>query len=323
MIDPVPPFWHPSRVRALLLDWDGVLAETHLDFSPLRQRFYGGRRAMLLEEASTLPPEERVALMEALRDLEIRGAREAEPIPGVPELLAWLEETRTPWAVVSRNCREAIEEAARRVGVALPSVTLTREDGDAPKPDPRVLWHAAASLGVRPRDCAFVGDFLYDLVGARRGGMRAVLVQRSDPAWEPWTDVVYPTLEAFAADLRTPRPLVPWEYGDLVRREGAEVLSARFEDPLLVPCGEDLRGLPEALLRAAEEGYGTFLLRDPGRLTPDRWKTCPLLDPSLLGEPLERVLGALLEPRYPLARVEPAGEGAYRVLPVEDPREGP
>ena len=62
MIDPVPPFWHPSRVRALLLDWDGVLAETHLDFSPLRQRFYGGRRAMLLEDLGDATLEQHLTL---------------------------------------------------------------------------------------------------------------------------------------------------------------------------------------------------------------------------------------------------------------------
>ena len=324
MTESLSPFWHPSRVRALLLDWDGVLAETHLDFTEIRRRFYDGRRAMLLEEAHTLDPERRAALMEALRDLEIRGARAAEPIPGVQELLAWLRETGTPWAVVSRNCREAIDEAARRLSIPLPPVTLTREDGDAPKPDPRVLWHAASSLEVEPRDCAFVGDFLYDLVGARRAGMRAVLVQRNDPAWEPWADVVFPTLADFASELRTCRPLVPWEYRELVQEEGGEVLSRRFHQPLRVSLAPDLEGLAADLLAAAARGYGRFVLPEPGRLSPESWKSCPSLDPSLLGEPLERVLAALLTPRFPLARVEvrPLEETAtLPELPRRAPRE--
>ena len=35
-----PPFWHPAVKGAFILDWDGVLADTKLDFSALRQRYF-------------------------------------------------------------------------------------------------------------------------------------------------------------------------------------------------------------------------------------------------------------------------------------------
>ena len=53
------PFWHPSEASSFLLDWDGVIAETKLDFSAVRERYYGGRKALLLEEADTLSPEDK------------------------------------------------------------------------------------------------------------------------------------------------------------------------------------------------------------------------------------------------------------------------
>ena len=86
-----PPFWHPSVASGFLLDWDGVIAETKLDFSAVRERYYGGRRAMLLEEADALTPEDRKDLMTDLCSLEMAGAEKAVPVSGAIELIEWLE----------------------------------------------------------------------------------------------------------------------------------------------------------------------------------------------------------------------------------------
>ena len=51
----LPPFWHPAFAHAFILDWDGVLAETHLDFSQIRSRYFQGRRVPLLEYGRFLP----------------------------------------------------------------------------------------------------------------------------------------------------------------------------------------------------------------------------------------------------------------------------
>ena len=76
------PFWHPSIASAFLFDWDGVVAETKLDFTAVRERYYGGRRAMLLEEASTLAPSDKEALMKDLCALEMEGAEKGGYSPG-------------------------------------------------------------------------------------------------------------------------------------------------------------------------------------------------------------------------------------------------
>ena len=64
MMEIKSPYWHPSAVSGFLLDWDGVIAETKLDFTGVRQRYYGGRNAYLLEEADTLSPDDRKGLMD-------------------------------------------------------------------------------------------------------------------------------------------------------------------------------------------------------------------------------------------------------------------
>jgi len=54
------------------------------------------------------------------------------------------------------------------------------------KPDPRIYHHCCELLEVEPREAVFVGDGANDeLEGARRVGMRAILIHRpgEDPLW--------------------------------------------------------------------------------------------------------------------------------------------
>ncbi|MEO8430745.1 MAG: HAD family hydrolase [Acidobacteriota bacterium] len=45
------------------------------------------------------------------------------------------------------------------------------------KPDPRIFHAATGALGLLPADCVYVGDiYEIDVVGARRAGMRAILI---------------------------------------------------------------------------------------------------------------------------------------------------
>ena len=201
-IDIKSPFWSPAGASGFILDWDGVIAETRLDFTPLREKYYGGRRAMLLEEACTLAPATREEFFAELVALEMAGAEKAEPVEGARELLAWLNENGVPYCVVSRNCMEVIKRGAEVIGVELPEKTWGRDNSTWVKPDPRALYAAAEAIGAEPRRCVYVGDFLYDLQGARRAGMRAVLVQRENPEWGAWADVMYPKMTELVADIR-------------------------------------------------------------------------------------------------------------------------
>ena len=123
------PFWSPSQASAVLFDWDGIIAETRLDFSGIRAKYYGNSKAMLLEDSHTLDDDRRASLMRDLEELEVRGAMTADSVPGIAQTLEWVGGNNIPWAVVSRNCKKSIHTAAEKIGITLPEIVLARDCG--------------------------------------------------------------------------------------------------------------------------------------------------------------------------------------------------
>lgn len=101
--------------------------------------------------------------------------------PATPAALRRLLDAKLRLAVISN--------ADGRVPALLGEVGLARYfefvlDSDAvgvAKPDPRIFRMAAERLGLPPARCLYVGDlFAFDVVGARRAGMPALLVDPFD-----------------------------------------------------------------------------------------------------------------------------------------------
>ena len=307
------PFWHLTSAKAIIFDWDGVLAETHLDFSGLRARYFAGEQAMLLEDSVQLTPMLRANLMRDLYDLELDGAKGATPIDGSLELLEYIRKKKIPWAVVSRNCKDSIALAAKKVGVELPQFVGSRDD-EVIKPDPRALWQAASSLGVAFTDCAFIGDYKYDLIGARRASMRAVLVHRNEVGWEQWYDVYYPTLRLLYEDLASPKPLVPWEYASLVKEHGMAYLKKNFFLSIKLPMADN-ECSPEWVFSALSLGVGHVWVQ-PGRvLTPSMCCAHPTWNFEQMGLPLYQVVQDMVASRFPMVTVHTATP-SEKVLPM-------
>ena len=193
---------HPAEAGAFLLDWDGVLADTRLDFSHVRDKYFGGRIVPLSEAAAALPEPDRSLVLAEIHETEMKGADEATAVEGASDLIAWLDETRKPWAVISRNSRDSVLLAAERCGITLPPVTLSREEPYA-KPDPRALKLAAARLRVSLDGCVMVGDYLFDLEAAKNAAIPSVLVRKKTGAeWENLADFAYETVLDFVRDLK-------------------------------------------------------------------------------------------------------------------------
>jgi HAD superfamily hydrolase (TIGR01549 family) len=301
------PLWSPSEASAILFDWDGVIAETNLDFSRVKHKYYGDRPAMLLEDAGTLSPTERADLMRDLEELEMRGAEQARPVPGVDQILEWVRSAGIPWAVVSRNCRKSIQAAADAIGVALPGIVRSRDDGDSVKPNPTALIEVCAGLGVPPRDTLLIGDYIYDMMGARRAGMRGALVRgETGDGWEDWLECRCASMYEFYSLIVSRAGIIAWEYKDTAARLGEGFLRWMRNIALPVPAWAS-PSLDAWVSRAASLGVGCFIVRD-GEFTPEMWRQSPSFDVACVGMSLEYTLRDYLNYRWPFAEVSSGGE---------------
>ena len=295
----VPPFWHPAFKRAFILDWDGVLADTRLDFTALRQRYFGGRIVPLTESAEALPSPLRDEILGEIRRIEMEGADRAVPVSGAHELIAWLKEAGKPWAVVSRNCRDSILLAAERCGIELPPVLLSRED-PAVKPEPEALFLAAERLGADPRDCVMVGDFIYDMLGARRAAIRCVLVEHDPAEWACLADAAYPRLSDLLLALQNPNPepLVPWEYRGLAEARGQAYLEAVNRYAWRLPT----RNACRQAVRLARRGVIRLAVPEGAHLGMEEWQDSEL-PARFIDRPLASVLEETLTERWPCVQI--------------------
>lgn len=310
------PMWNPVGGGAVIFDWDGVLADTHLDFSPIRRKYFGGRTVPILEEMMCLDREVQRSITDEVRWIELAGAAKAAPVEGAFELVDLLNERQIPWSVVSRNSPDSINLAARTIGFDLPKNTFHRESGPV-KPSPEALWMAADAMGVPRRNCTVVGDFVYDLLGARRAGMRAVLVERMVSSWSHWADKAFPKMTDFLEKARENAVFVPWEYHDVADRLGLDWLMSAWKVSVELPSPLTSADM-ELAFKLASLGVGRFKAsEDPQYL--DDWRSLVWLGPEFLDITQATIAEKLMAPRYPMVEVVEIGEA----LPLDRFRDDP
>jgi HAD superfamily hydrolase (TIGR01509 family) len=151
----------------------------HQSFGLRNDAIIGG----LIEGLTPADLQRLAARKEALFRERARGSLEA--LPGVFELLAFLDEQRVPSAVVTSTPRANLELVLEAVGLSGRFAALVaEEDAARGKPDPEGFLVAARRLGVAPERCVVIEDAPAGVRAAKAGGMRAVGVTTTRPAIE-------------------------------------------------------------------------------------------------------------------------------------------
>ncbi|MBI1812661.1 HAD family phosphatase [Candidatus Peregrinibacteria bacterium] len=183
---------------AILFDLDGTLVDT----IGLYER---ASLQALTSNGFTMTPEhflEKYAAGEHLQDIlagygkterdapSLRSTRdsiyeqfletEAEWFPGAENILTFARE-RFPIAIVTGSWRSYVDCIDRRLHLTrFTEVIVTAEDmgmGTVMKPHPHGLLVAADRCNAPPEQCLYIGDQLFDVEAAHRGGMRCCIVR--------------------------------------------------------------------------------------------------------------------------------------------------
>lgn len=190
----------PSE-RAVLFDLDGVIVDSRehhlaaweawaLEHAPDAPDGYFHRTLGLRNDAiiggvrPRLAPGEFARLAARKEGLFRERARgRLAALPGVRELLDWLDRESVATAVVTSTPRENLDLVLDTLGLAGRFATLVAEEDAAKgKPDPEGFLVAARRLGVSPGACVVIEDAPAGLQAAKAAGMRAIGVTTTHPA---------------------------------------------------------------------------------------------------------------------------------------------
>ena len=181
-----------EKLEAIVFDFDGTLAELHLDFSEMKRRL-AELAAEFIDGAvpsTSLPALEWLeAMVERVRqvsdaaaeklqksagalivDMELESARHGSLFPFTRRILNELREKEIKVAIITRNCEEAVRLVFPDLDQYCSSF-LARDHVPRVKPDPDHLLRALAMASASPRGALMVGDHPLDVQTGKRAGI--------------------------------------------------------------------------------------------------------------------------------------------------------
>lgn len=185
-----------ARVKAVLFDLDGTLADTSpdmvdtlntlltkhgrpaLDYALVRNHTSRGSIAMI-QLGYDQPLEEKHS--HVLRDefLQLYAdnlCNQTQLFPGVKNLLDTLDESNIPWGIVTNKPGNLAEPLVQQLDIAFNAVCMVSGDSlSRRKPDPDQLHHAASMLGIKEHDTVYMGDDPRDVQAGKAAGMKTVV----------------------------------------------------------------------------------------------------------------------------------------------------
>jgi HAD superfamily hydrolase (TIGR01509 family) len=177
----------------VVMDLDGTLVDSRLDFPFIRADLGLPAGAPILEAIESGPPERRKARHNRLLEIELRAAAASTLFPGVAEFWQELSDLRLRTAVFTRNARVVAEQCLALHGLR-PDLIVAREDAP-PKPDPTGLRQICGAWGCLPAELVYLGDYLYDLEAGARAGIPTLLFSPGSPP--PFADQAFRVFRNF------------------------------------------------------------------------------------------------------------------------------
>lgn len=179
-----------APVRALLIDIDGTLVDSNYQhvvawYDAFHRNGYRDVTGASIHRSLGLAGPDLISHLvgnedERLADRHDELLREMcdqiEAIPGAPELLQRAGEAGLAVVLVTSAGEQDLEWMLPLLGTGRDAVTtlITSDDIDDSKPDPQPFLVAAEKAGVPVAECVVIGDSVWDMKAAARGGFRAI-----------------------------------------------------------------------------------------------------------------------------------------------------
>lgn len=165
-------------LKIVIFDLDGTLVINDKPFEEVRLKI---AKAFNLNPDELRPLYEKLlelnnpAALQMLEEEEIKRAEESRPVPDLMSLIEFLRTRYIKLAILTRNCRKAVEKALRHY-YGYFDIILTRDDGLELKPSPLPVYTILNTFGITPRDAIIVGDYDYDIDAGRIAGIKTIRI---------------------------------------------------------------------------------------------------------------------------------------------------
>ena len=122
-------------------------------------------------------------------------------LPGIADLLQAIENKGLKWGIVTNKPRRFTIGLIECMGLNLENraaCIVCGDDAPQPKPSPATLLMACAQVGVKPENCAYLGDAERDVIAGNAAGMKTVValfgyIDKADKPAEWGADVMIKT----------------------------------------------------------------------------------------------------------------------------------
>ena len=179
--------------RHWVFDMDGTLTIAVHDFTDIRKELGFAEGQPIVKTLNALPDEQAQPLRQRLQEIEEGLARQAQPAPGVQNLLAALKRRGCRMGILTLNSKENAWLTLQTLGLAEffePEAVLGRWCLENPKPHPDGIHQLLDFWNADSDDAVMVGDFLWDLKTGRAAGLPTVHVDLSGAfPWPELTDL--------------------------------------------------------------------------------------------------------------------------------------
>ncbi len=178
-------------IKGIHFDWDGTLVDSEPVWFEVHKNVFGRYGITITAEdhkiywIRTSRGSEYIANQHGLDYAEIKPQMVQErkrlqhkitPFSGAQELIDLLY-PQFLLGVVSYSPRHVLEHSIREFGICPKLKTIIAyEDVKNSKPHPKPFLKGANSMGLRPEECAAIGDTEKDMISAKDAGMKFIAV---------------------------------------------------------------------------------------------------------------------------------------------------